>query len=235
MFSVGRDDQIKRLCRVAASSNNAISSDRQTLRYAPDLAAGHGWRRLPLWQRNLNRVIGTVHVVFAVAALVVGATVFCRRKGDRRHRILGYFYPISLLAVNANALAVYEDSAGVGPFHILAVVSLVTLISGFIPALLRRPVSWWLDLHAYFMSWSYVGLVAAGVAQIATMASSLPARFAVGLPSILIVVVGGVLIHTRVPKILAAIVSGRHQVDKNRGGSLAAATLSQVGRARDQG
>lgn len=53
------------------------------------------------------------------------------------------------------------------------------------------------------MSWSYVGLVAVGVAQVATMSSGLPGWFAVGLPSILIVITGGVLIHTRVPKILA--------------------------------
>ena len=154
-------------------------------------------------------MLGAVHVVFAIAALIIGATVACRPKGDRWHRTLGYFYAISLLSLNVSALSVYEDSAGVGPFHILAVVSLVTLISGFIPAFLRRPVSWWLDLHAYFMSWSYVGLVAAGVAQIATMSSSLPGWFVVGLPSILIVIIGWVLIHTRVPKILAALASGR--------------------------
>ena len=129
-------------------------------------------------------MLGTIHVVLAIAALILGATVACRSKGDRRHRTLGYFYAISLLSVNVSALSVYEDSAGVGPFHILAVVSLVTLISGFIPAFLRRPVSSWLDLHAYFMSWSYVGLVAAGVAQIATMSSSLPGWFAVGLPTV---------------------------------------------------
>ena len=160
-------------------------------------------------------MLGTVHVVFAIAALILGATVACRPKGGRWHRTLGYFYAITLLSVNVSALSVYEDSAGVGPFHILAVVSLVTLISGFIPAFLRRPVSSWLDLHAYFMSWSYVGLVAAGVAQIATMSSSLPGWFAVGLPSILIVIIGGLLIHTRVPKILAALASGRRQPNKD--------------------
>lgn len=159
-------------------------------------------------------MMGTVHVVSAIAALVIGATAFCRRKGDKRHRILGYLYTISLLAVNVSALSVYEDSGGVGPFHILAVVSLVTLIIGFIPAFLRRPVSGWLNLHAYFMSWSYVGLVAAGAAQIAAMSSGLPAWFAVGLPSILIVIIGGVLIHTRIPKILTALVSGRRQPNK---------------------
>jgi uncharacterized membrane protein len=155
-------------------------------------------------------MMGTVHVFFAIAALIIGAIVARRPKGGRRHRNLGYFYAVSLLLLNFSALSVYEDSAGVGPFHILAIVSLVTLIGGIIPAFLRRPVSWWLDLHAYFMSWSYVGLVAAGVAQIATMSFSLPGVVAVGLPLILIVIIGGILIHTRVPKILAALASGRH-------------------------
>lgn len=150
-------------------------------------------------------MLGTVHIVFAIAALILGAVVAVRPKGGRRHRAFGYFYAISLLSVNISALSVYEEAVVMGPFHILAVISLVTLISGFIPAFLRCPESSWLNLHAYFMSWSYVGLVAAGVAQIATMSSNLPTWFAVGLPSILVVIIGGVLIHTRVPKILAAL------------------------------
>jgi uncharacterized membrane protein len=163
---------------------------------------------------NLNQMLGTIHVVFAIAALIIGAIVVFRPKGGHRHRTLGYFYAIFLLSVNISALSVYEEAVGMGPFHILAVISLVTLISGFIPAFLRRPVSSWLGLHAYFISWSYVGLVAAGVAQIVTMWSSLPALFAVGLPSILVVIIGGLLIHTRVPKILSGLASGRRQPNK---------------------
>lgn len=158
-------------------------------------------------------MLGTAHIVFAVSALILGAAVACRPKGGRSHRTLGYSYALSLLLVNVCALSVYEDSAGMGPFHILAVVSLVTLTAGFVPVFLRRPVSGWLDLHGYFMSWSYVGLVAAGVAQLATMYSALSAPLAVGLPSILVVIMGGVLIHTRVPKILAAFASGGPRPD----------------------
>ena len=154
-------------------------------------------------------MLGTAHVALAIAALIIGAAVAFLPKGGRRHRTLGYFYAISLLLVNVSALSVYEEAVGMGPFHILAVISLLTLISGFIPAFLRRPVSSWLYLHAYFMSWSYVGLVAAGVAQIITMSSSLSAWVAVGLPSILVVIIGGVLIHTRIPKILVALSSER--------------------------
>lgn len=92
-----------------------------------------------------------------------------------------------------------------GPFHVLALVSLLTLTAGLTPAVLRRPVSWWLELHGYFMSWSYVGLVAAGIAQLVTMSSGLPAWLTVGLSSVLVVVIGGVFIHTRVPMALAKL------------------------------
>lgn len=154
-------------------------------------------------------MLGTLHLVFAITALGAGATVVFRPKGDSRHRALGYCYVASLLVVNVSALSVYEDSAVAGPFHVMATVSLVTLFSGFMPVFLRRPASRWLALHAYFMSWSYVGLVAAGTAQLATMSSDLPGAILVGLPSVLIVIVGGVLIHTRVPRIIAARASAR--------------------------
>ncbi len=59
--------------------------------------------------------------------------------------------------------------------------------------------------HAYFMSWSYVGLVAAGVGQMATGGSDLPGVIAVGVPSVVIVLVGGLLIHRQVPGALLAL------------------------------
>ncbi|MFX4229057.1 MAG: hypothetical protein ACFHHU_14680 [Porticoccaceae bacterium] len=117
---------------------------------------------------------------------------------------------LSLFAIGKlSALSVYEESGGAGPFYILALVSLITLMCGLIPALLRLPATSWLNFHAYFMSWSYVGLVAVGIAQIATMSVNLPAWFTVGLPSIFVVIIGGILIHTGVPKALLAIVSSR--------------------------
>lgn len=157
-------------------------------------------------------MLGILHLVFAISALAAGVTTLFRRKGDRRHRVVGYWYVASLLLVNVSALSVYEDSAAAGPFHVLATVSLVTLFCGFVPVFFRRPVSRWPHLHAYFMSWSYVGLVAAGTAQLATMSSDLPGVILVGLPSVSIVIVGGVLIHTRVPRILAALASARDRL-----------------------
>jgi uncharacterized membrane protein len=147
-------------------------------------------------------MLGTIHIALAITALGVGAAMFLQKKGGRRHRNFGYLYTGALLLVNLSSLLVYRDSAGPGPFHILALVSLATLSAGVVPALLRTPRRAWINRHAYFMSWSYVGLVAAGAGQMATVISDLPSVIAVGLPSVVIVMVGAVLIHTRVPAIL---------------------------------
>jgi uncharacterized membrane protein len=149
-------------------------------------------------------MLGTIHFLLAIACLFFGAMIFVQQKGGSRHRLFGYLYSASLLIVNISALFVYEDSVGVGPFHILALISLATLSAGFIPAFLRKPASWTI-LHAYFMSWSYVGLVAAGVAQIATELFMLPGTITVGLPSLIVTGIGGLLIHTRVPEAIPAI------------------------------
>ncbi len=156
-------------------------------------------------------MLGTIHIILAITALAVGAAVIFQGKGGRRHRFLGYLYCIALLLVNLSVLFVYNDSEGPGPFHILAILSLATLSAGFFSAYFRKPKHVWMNRHAYFMSWSYVGLVAAGVGQLATKYSDLPGVIAVGLPSVIIFLVGGILIHTSVPSILGALNTRRNQ------------------------
>ena len=153
------------------------------------------------------QILGTVHLALAIASLIIGAVMLSQHKGGLRHRVLGYLYSAALLLVNLSALMVYVDSSGFGPFHVLALISLATLAGGFIPAVLRRPNDSWLDIHAYFMSWSYVGLVAAGVAQITTNVAG-AGTIQVVIPVILIVLVGVLLIHGRVPHILSGFTRG---------------------------
>lgn len=148
------------------------------------------------------QILGTVHLALALASLILGAVMLSQHKGGLRHRVLGYLYSAALLLVNLSALSVYVDSSGLGPFHILALISLATLAGGFVPAILRRPNDSWLDIHAYFMSWSYVGLVAAGIAQITTKFAG-PGSFQVVIPVVLIVLAGVLLIHSRIPQILS--------------------------------
>ncbi|MGQ4276136.1 DUF2306 domain-containing protein [Pseudidiomarina sp. E22-M8] len=152
-------------------------------------------------------MLGWLHITLAIACLVIGAAVFLRSKGGYLHHVLGYLYSTALLLVNVSALFVYQESGVYGAFHVLAVVSLITLSAGFIPAVLRRPRLWWMELHAYFMSWSYVGLVAAGVSQLATLYFPLSPMVVVLLPSAALIVTGALLIHTRVPRIIARFVS----------------------------
>ncbi len=148
--------------------------------------------------------MGTVHVVLAITCLVLGAMVFLQKKGGQKHRLLGYLYSSALLLVNLSALTVYQDAAGPGPFHYLALISLATLSAGFITAFLRKPAQW-MSMHAYFMSWSYVGLVAAGIAQIITEFLPFSTAFTVALPSAVIIAVGAIMIHLRTPRIIATL------------------------------
>jgi len=149
-------------------------------------------------------MIGLVHVITAILTLSVGLAVLIGRKGGIRHRRLGFVYAGGLLLVNMSALASYPKGHP-GAFHVLAIISLATLMCGFIPAVLRRPREHWTNLHARFMSWSYVGLAAAGVAQLATRYELLLQPFAVIVPTLAIVVVGAFWIHSLVPKALAKL------------------------------
>lgn len=148
-------------------------------------------------------MLGMIHIGLALAAILIGAAMFLRKKGGSLHRRLGYLYSAALLLVNLSALSVYQHSGGPGPFHVLALISLATLGAGLIPALSRRPG--WMHRHAYFMCWSYVGLVAAGVGQLALKFSDLPASLAVGLLSSIVVAAGGLMTHRLVPEALMSL------------------------------
>ena len=108
-----------------------------------------------------------LHLTFALLALAFGVGIFTTRRGTPGHRKLGYGYIVSMVVTNAAALFLYARTGEFGPFHAAALLSLATLLAGALPAILRRPLNRWLPLHWEFMSWSFVGLVAATVAEAA--------------------------------------------------------------------
>lgn len=110
--------------------------------------------------------LGWIHVVFGIVALLAGAAVLLLRKGTRWHRTVGHVYLTSMIALNATALFIYNLYGHFGPFHWLALGSLITLAAGMIPVLTRRPRGRWLEWHAVFLNGSYIGLVAATAAEI---------------------------------------------------------------------
>ena len=112
--------------------------------------------------------LGQVHFAAALVALAAGAWVVARPKGTARHRRVGWLYAASMLTLNATALLLYRLTGAFGPFHAAALVSLATLVAGLLPVRRRRPPGAWLARHYFFMAYSYLGLVAAAVAETAT-------------------------------------------------------------------
>ena len=150
-------------------------------------------------------VIGWIHTGFGVCALVAGTAVVLRPKGTRRHRLLGRLYVGSMVGLLGTAFMIYRLFEGFGVFHWAAVLGLLTLAAGFGAARLRRSVSGWLEPHYYFMGYSYVGLLAATGAEVATRVPGAAFAWAAGGASVVVTFAGAVVIHSRASHILPRI------------------------------
>ena len=145
--------------------------------------------------------LGQIHFVLAVGALISGGAAALLRKGDGIHRLIGFVYAVTMFGMLGTALLIYNLTGGFGPFHILAVISSVTLVGGLVPVLLRRPgQGGWVVSHAFFMSWSYVGLLAAAAAETLTRMPDAPFWGAVFAASGATIAIGGFVIARTVPR-----------------------------------
>ena len=164
--------------------------------------------------------LGWIHTIAAVGALVAGAAVLLTRKGTRRHRQLGWTYVVSMLLLNATALTIYRLFGRFGPFHVGAIFSFVTVVAGTAAAIGARRArgrrsaedrARSLERHYAWITWSYVGLAAAAVSEIATRVPALRPRpgqgmvfgVTVALSTLLVVVVGARLIRRHRSALLA--------------------------------
>lgn len=112
--------------------------------------------------------VGHMHLISAFVALATGAWVFLIPKGTRWHRTLGHLYLSAMIILNVTALAIYRLTGGFGPFHIFALIALITMVLAMGTVLLRRPKGRWIEAHAGWMAGSYMGLTAAFVAETST-------------------------------------------------------------------
>lgn len=151
-------------------------------------------------EHTLQHPIGLMHLITALLAIAIGAAICLRKKGTRGHKWLGRAYVGTMVAVNVTAFMIYELFGGFGLFHWMALFSLLTVIIGYIPALFRSPG--WKVQHAYFMSGSYVGLVAAFAAETFTRYISLPFFAAVAVVSISVIYVGVLMMRRFIPRLL---------------------------------
>lgn len=162
--------------------------------------------------------IGAVHFVFSLLAIVLGAVVILLPKGTRWHRSWGHGYAWSMTGVVVTSFVMYNLTGRITPFHAAALVAGLTIAAGMGTVLLRKPRKDWLHVHAELMAWSYVGLIAAFVAESATrfimpaMADSLSRSQSwqmfwalVAGGSLAVVAVGRMLIKRRLPGAIASV------------------------------
>ena len=156
-----------------------------------------------------EQAVATGHVVAALSALLAGAAVLLSPKGTYTHRKIGTIYVLALVLVNVAALSLHRENA-FGVFHALAVVSLVTLTVGLSPLLLGKRSPAVFATHAYCMTWSYAGLVAAGCGQLAVaVGEDHLGAWVVPLVIGTVLSVSGVVIFGRVPATLGRILAER--------------------------
>ena len=158
-------------------------------------------------------ILGTAHLGLALAAIGFGAMVMVSAKGTRVHRWLGRCYGVAMLGLNATALLIYDLFGTFGPFHWLALASLATLIAGLTAAWRRRPAGGWVRMHAEFMSWSYVGLLAAAVAETASRIPGAPFAGSVIAASLVVLAIGGIVLRARLPAAVQGAGRRRHRSD----------------------
>lgn len=138
----------------------------------------------------------------AIAAMLFGAAVISSRKGTRKHRWMGRSYVAMMFGLNGTALLNYELFGRFGPFHWMALASLATVVAGFIPTWRKAPG--WIYRHAYFMAWSYIGLTAAAIAEIASRVPGWSFGPSVVISSIVVVVAGAWWMRKTIPHIISA-------------------------------
>lgn len=148
-------------------------------------------------------LVGWLHTGAAVVALTAGAGVLVQRKGTRRHRRLGWLSVVGMVTLNVTALLIYRLSGHFGPFHAGALLSLATVVAGVLQAVRRQPPDGWVERHYYWMTFSYVGLLAAAASEAATRLARTTFWGAVALASAAVLAVGTALVTRRARATLA--------------------------------
>ena len=112
--------------------------------------------------------VGIVHAVLAILCLVAGLIQFLRPKRGAGHRARGYFYVYAMLASDGASLLLYRFTGHFNVFHVAAIVNFTLIMLAIVPLLRTPKPSNWRRTHYYFIAWSYVSPVSAGLTNLAT-------------------------------------------------------------------
>lgn len=109
--------------------------------------------------------LGAFHFASAIVALIFGAIVLSSPKGTAKHKRLGYVYFASMLVLNLSAIPITNMTGSIGLFHLFVVMSLPTTLAALYFPLFGRANANWKMQHFTYTFWSYVGLIAAFIAE----------------------------------------------------------------------
>ena len=114
----------------------------------------------------IHSTVGGVHVVSALIGLITGAFILITKKGTTIHKRTGYVFAVALLIVNISALFIYDFNEGkASVFHYLIPVSLLFLMYGLYPMLIKSEKKNRLNRHIIGMNGAALGLWAAGATE----------------------------------------------------------------------
>jgi uncharacterized membrane protein len=120
--------------------------------------------------------VGAIHAVLTLLCIAVGAVQLLRPKRGAAHRARGYFFVYAMLVADGTALLLYRFTGTFNMFHVGAMINLACIVAAILPMLQTpRPANWKLR-HYYFISWSYVGLMSAGLTELAVRTMALASR-----------------------------------------------------------
>ena len=142
---------------------------------------------------------GAVHTVLAMLGIVVGLIQFLRPKRGPTHRARGYAFVYPMLVADGTAMLIFQFTGRFNILHAGAVANLVCIILAIIPVLRTPRPSNWKNQHYYWMSWSYVGLLAAAATELVVRTSYLATRaqawMVTAAVSVLVTAIGYVIIN----------------------------------------
>jgi hypothetical protein len=104
-----------------------------------------------------------------------------------------------MLIADGAALLIFQFTGKFNIFHIRAILNLVCIIAAVIPVLRSPRQPNWQNQHYYWMSWSYVGLLAAAATELVVRSNHLATRqqawTVTAVTSIAVTAIGYVLIN----------------------------------------
>lgn len=138
----------------------------------------------------VNSALGWFHLITALLAMMAGAFVLAAKKGTTQHKRVGYSYVVAMIMVCGSALGIYNLTGRFGLFHIMAIVSSLTLALGMIPLLLKHLPRKYKSVHIWFMYYSVLGLYAAFASELSVRIPEKPFFAMVGIATATVFVAG---------------------------------------------